>query len=172
MATDTQITKFSLLRPFTEFLQVIILPVLRIHRKDVLIARKGSYQLLLNGEPLGSIDNGAVKEFIIPAGNHTLQAQSKSAAASLNIDLEAGSEKDVSVHVFKGAANLLLIIVLLALLQLAFVFFEQTKWLAAWLFLVYPVLATINPFGTKKFLRLTEIGSGENTAHAATAFAP
>lgn len=138
------------------------MPVFRIHSPDVFLVRQHSYQLLLNGEPLGKIANGASKAFLIPAGIHTVQAKTRGATVSLNIHLEAGSEKEVTVRPFKGAATLVLLLVLLASLQLLFVFFEQTKWIAALLFLVYPFLAVINPFGRKKFLRLTEISTSEN----------
>lgn len=143
---------------------------IRIQRTNDFLSRRRTFQLFLNGKPLGAIAIGEIKEFIVPAGKYVLQAKmSWGFSNALTIHLEEESKKEFTVRVFKGATTLVLIIMLLALLQLAFVFFEQTKWIAACIFLMYPIIGICSPFENRKLLRLTEICPEQHTPATAEA---
>lgn len=131
--------------------------VIRIQRTNEFVNRLRNYQLILDGKPIGKIANGEEREFLVPAGTHTLQAKIDwCASPQVEIVMEADSEKVFQVGGFKGAATLIPIMAGLAGLQMALAFVYPTKWLSVLLLFLLLVLFYFFTFGRNRYLRLTE----------------
>jgi len=113
------------------------MPILRIKRAAEFINLLRNYQIYINGKKAGSVANGKTKDFIVPAGQHTVKAKIDwCSSPEISLNVEENNIEIVRVKGFKWGNWLLaytLIVIILPIL------FFSSFWLQITFLLLLPV---------------------------------